>query len=72
MKKQEFLNLVIESADLEERITPESDTTGMDSLTSMIIQGLISEHFNVFLSAPSIRTCDTYDEILKLTGYVFE
>ena len=74
MKKQEFIDAILDEIESETKATPETQLMEVDmwdSLASMITIGLAAEHFDVDLTAPQIRECITFDDILNLLGNDF-
>ena len=71
MTKQEFIDLIIEEIESDTKATPDTelmDVEEWDSLANMITIGLAADHFNVDLTAPQLRECIYFDDILNLIG----
>ena len=69
MTDQEFINLILLSIDSEQTATTETELDELDnwySLASMIVLGLLADHFDKHITAEHIRKCTTFQDVLNL------
>ena len=74
MEKQDFINLILLEIESETKASPGTELMELsewDSLASMVTIGLIAEKFDIIVTAPQLRDCNTFEDILKLTSYDF-
>lgn len=72
MTKQQFIDLILSEIESEQKATPNTELSsidGWDSLATMITIGISQDNFNTLLTAPQLRDCNKFDDIIKLIGH---
>ena len=71
MKKQNFINELVEELEVESVVTPETvlkDLDEWDSMGAMILIGFVSDNFDVTLNADDIKELTTFQSIVDKIG----
>ena len=71
MKKQDFINELVEELEVESVVTPETalkDLDEWDSMGAMILIGFVSDNFNVTLNADDIEALTTFQSLIDKIG----